>query len=114
MNFLKENNWNSLDYFDIIVSNPPYIKESEKEQIHDNVLRHEPHLALFVENTDPLIFYRKIAQFGQKHLTSEGRIYVEINEVLGHETKKCFEEAGYTVELKKDLQGKNRMLKAQF
>lgn len=114
LDFLEENNWLNLDCFDVVVSNPPYIKKSEKEQMHDNVLRHEPHLALFVDNDDALLFYRKIAQFGKKHLNSNGCIYVEINETLGDETKKCFEKFGYRVELKKDLQGKNRMLKAAF
>ena len=79
-----------------------------------NVVLYEPHLALFVEDDDPLLFYRKIAKFGIEHLKTNGTIYVEINESLGQETQKCFEAFNYEVELKKDLQHKDRMIKAYF
>jgi release factor glutamine methyltransferase len=111
--FLTEDNWD-IGEFDIIVSNPPYVKTSEKEEMQRNVVIYEPHLALFVEDNDPLIFYRKIAKFGIVHLKPSGSIYVEINESLGQETKKCFESFNYDVELKKDFQNKDRMIKAFF
>jgi release factor glutamine methyltransferase len=109
--FLEEKNWD-IGQFDVIVSNPPYVKASEKEEMKRNVVLYEPHLALFVEDNDPMLFYRKIAKFGIEHLKANGIIYVEINESLGLETKKCFESLNYTVELKKDLQHKDRMIKA--
>jgi len=112
-NFLDEINWD-IGQFDIIVSNPPYVKASEKEEMQKNVVLYEPHLALFVEDDDPLLFYRKIAKFGIEHLKTNGTIYVEINESLGQETQKCFETFNYEVELKKDLQHKDRMIKAFF
>ena len=112
-NFLEEINWD-IGQFDIIVSNPPYVKASEKEEMQKNVVLYEPHLALFVEDDDPLLFYRKIAKFGIEHLKTNGTIYVEINESLGQETQKCFEAFNYEVELKKDLQHKDRMIKAYF
>ncbi|GAF02468.1 peptide chain release factor N(5)-glutamine methyltransferase [Saccharicrinis fermentans] len=100
---------------DIIVSNPPYIRILEKEWMHHNVLQYEPHLALFVADNDPLIFYRKIAQLAYQFLKSNGFLYVEINEALGKETCALFREIGFTsIELRKDLFGKDRMVKAGF
>ena len=99
---------------DIIVSNPPYIKYIEKEGMNNNVLQYEPHLALFVENENPLLFYRKAAMFGKTHLNREGCIWMEINETLGKETKEMFDNFGYHTILYKDLQGKDRMVKARF
>ncbi len=99
--------------FDCIVSNPPYVTYSEAENMQPNVLRFEPHQALFVEDNDPLLFYRAIADFGRTHLNSNGRCYVEINEHFGAETKKLFEEYGYSdVELRKDIHGKDRFVRA--
>ena len=112
LDFLDENKWPELDEYDIIVSNPPYISNAERSAMKKNVLDHEPHLALFV-NDDPLIFYKKIAAFGKKHLKKGGSIYAEINENLGKETLTVFKEAGYsTIELKKDMQGKDRIIRA--
>jgi release factor glutamine methyltransferase len=111
INFLEEGNWHNLKKFDVIISNPPYIKLSEKESMHLNVVGHEPHTALFVEDNDALIFYKKIAVFAQSHLTPDGKIFVEINESLSDETMQCFKDAGYKTEIKKDLQNKYRMLK---
>lgn len=112
LNFLDETNWNELGIFDIIVSNPPYIKQSEIINMQPNVVANEPHIALFVADDDALIFYKKIAAFGKTHLTAHGKIFVEINEALGNQTIALFEEFGYRAELKKDMQGKNRMIVA--
>ena len=112
LDFLDEKNWNNLDFFDIIVSNPPYIKEEEKLSMFKNVLDYEPHVALFVSDNDALIFYRKIIEFSKKFLNPYGCIYVEINESLGLETEHLFKQNNYTTLLIKDLQGKERMLKA--
>ena len=77
--------------FDIIVSNPPYVCDSEKIEMRANVLQYEPHLALFVEDTNPLQFYRAIAHFASEHLAENGTVYCEINETLGEKTKRLFE-----------------------
>lgn len=98
--------------FDVIVSNPPYICEREKDLMHANVLEFEPHLALFVENSDPLIFYRAILSFALHNLNKNGSIYLEINEALGNETLELFNDFFPNTELRKDLFGKNRMIKA--
>jgi len=101
--------------YDVIVSNPPYVRELEKEQMHQNVLDFEPELALFVENDDPLIFYRKIAKLAKNALTENGKLYFEINEYLPEEMVSLLEEIGYQdIELKKDIFGKFRMCKASF
>lgn len=110
--FLDETTWPGLPDIDVLVSNPPYIAYSEKPTMHDRVLLQEPHLALFVPDDDPLLFYRKIARFAQTrpNLT----LYVEINEALGPRTVALFEAAGLRrVTLKKDMQGKDRMVRAQ-
>ncbi|SRR5690554_3776883 len=100
--------------FDIIVSNPPYVRELEKEQIKPNVLNNEPHLALFVPDNDPLIFYRKIADFALKHLSENGQLFFEINQYLDKETVNLLAEKGFkNINLKKDIYGNNRMIFAQ-
>ena len=110
--FLKENKWNTLGTYNVIVSNPPYIKESEKATMHKNVLEYEPAIALFVPENDPLLFYKKIALFATTHLEPNGKVYVEINEAHGKETVNLFKTLDFTTELRKDFQGKERMLKA--
>lgn len=101
--------------FDIIVSNPPYVRQLEKQEIKDNVLKHEPHLALFVENDNSLLFYDRIADFAKENLTKNGELYFEINQYLGQETVSLLKEKGFTnIELKKDLYGNDRMIKALF
>jgi release factor glutamine methyltransferase len=110
--FLNEEKWKDLPVFDIIVSNPPYIKQSERAVMSKNVLDFEPHLALFVPDDNALLFYRKLATFGNHQLSPACKIYVEINESLGEEVFSLFTKEGYRVELRKDLQGKERMLKA--
>ena len=98
--------------FDIIVSNPPYIMQSEKEHMHPNVLQHDPHEALFVPNENPLVFYKSIVQFSLEHLSAGGYLFLEINENLGPETTAMLETKGFKTELKQDLQRKDRMIKA--
>jgi release factor glutamine methyltransferase len=112
-NFLTEFNTNQV--FNIIVSNPPYISIQESKEMKQHVLQFEPHEALFVENSDPLIFYNKIAAFGRTHLTNTGSVFVEINEAFGTETKTLFESYNYSeVIIKKDMQGKDRMIQAKY
>ena len=115
INFLNEDvlNWTSNKLsFDIIVSNPPYVRELEKEMMTDNVLKHEPHLALFVKDDDALLFYRKIIQLSKQILTDNGQLYFEINEYLGENTQFLMEKEGFkAVELKQDIFEKDRMIK---
>jgi release factor glutamine methyltransferase len=101
-----------VDFFDIIVSNPPYVRELEKQEIKPNVLDNEPHLALFVENDNPLIFYKAITDFAVDKLKSNGSLYFEINQYLGQETKQLLVDAEFNdIQLRKDLYGNDRMLK---
>jgi release factor glutamine methyltransferase len=101
--------------YDLIVSNPPYIKENERSAMHVNVLLHEPHLALFVTDEDPLIFYRTIAEFAVSNLNTEGQLYFEINEYLSVETSDMLYAKGFkSVELRHDMQGKPRMIRCSF
>lgn len=113
VDFLK---WQEVEWesgYDIIVSNPPYIPLSIKSKLHENVVNHEPHLALFVPDNDPLIFYRAIAAFGYIHLYDGGSIYCELDADNAVATKVMFEAAGYTkVVIKQDIHGNQRMLKA--
>ncbi len=103
-----------LDIYDVIVSNPPYVREMEKALMQDNVLKHEPEEALFVSNEKPLVFYEAIADLGRKHLTENGVLYFEINEYLGRETVQLLSAKGYkNIELRQDLNGKNRMIRAE-
>ncbi|WP_374506309.1 peptide chain release factor N(5)-glutamine methyltransferase [Flavobacterium sp.] len=99
--------------FDIIVSNPPYVRHLEKQEIKKNVLDNEPHLALFVADDDALIFYRKIAQLALKNLNQTGQLYFEINQYLGQEMLDLLQEMNFkdTV-LRKDIYGNNRMTKS--
>ena len=99
--------------FDVIVSNPPYVLESEKDQMEDTVLEYEPHLALFVSDHDPLLFYRAIAEFGHKVLNPGGRLCFEINPLKVDDLKEMFTNAGYHgIEVRRDIFGKQRMIKA--
>ena len=109
-------NWQELSWpqFDVIVSNPPYVMEREKKQMEANVLEHEPELALFVSDTDPLIFYRTIAQFAAKQLNERGYLFFEINENLGDEMVALVKQLGFkSIELRRDLNNKDRMLRCQ-
>ncbi|MEX0274688.1 MAG: peptide chain release factor N(5)-glutamine methyltransferase [Flavobacteriaceae bacterium] len=99
--------------FDIIVSNPPYVREMEKSGIRNNVKKYEPPGALFVPDDAPLLFYGAIAQFAQAHLRKGGQLYLEINQYLGRETQSLLKRIGFMdIELKKDIFGNDRMLKA--
>ncbi len=99
--------------FDIIISNPPYVRTSERPEIRNNVKKYEPEQALFVSDEHPLLYYKAIARFANAHLKKEGSLFLEINQYLGKETKAFLEEHYFTkVELKKDIFGKDRMLKA--
>jgi release factor glutamine methyltransferase len=101
--------------FNILVSNPPYVMNSEKKQMHGNVLDHEPHLALFVEDSDPLLFYRRIAELGTSLLVVGGTLYFEINAAKGHDMVEMLQKMGYVdVRLKQDLSGKDRMIRAKW
>jgi len=111
IDFLDEANWDRLPVVDIIVSNPPYIKQSEHITMSKNVLDFEPAVALFVPDEDALLFYRKIALFGKAHLAKQGCIFLEINEGLGKEVVELYETSGFKVELRKDLQGRDRMVR---
>ncbi len=98
--------------FDIIVSNPPYVRELEKESMHTNVIDHEPKIALFVPNEDPLQFYKAIVKYASDHLNAKGCLYLEINQYLGTEMISLLEEYGFSsIELRKDMFGNDRMLK---
>ena len=117
LNMIKANvlEWKPTDLsFDLIVSNPPYVREIEKERMAPNVLEHEPHLALFVENDNPLVFYRAIVELGKQTLKKQGQLYFEINEYLGKETQALFSSDTFEdVQLKSDIFGKHRMICAQ-
>lgn len=113
LNFLDPDQRKQLPGIDVIVSNPPYIPQNERMEMKKNVVEYEPSTALFVTDDDPLIFYKAIAESGHEKLHKGGSIYAEIHENLGTQIKDLFLSEGYqTVHLKKDLQGKERMIKA--
>jgi len=113
LDFLNKEQRDQLPSFDIIVSNPPYVPEKDKEQMQPNVLTYEPATALFVPDNDALIFYKAISEFGNQHLDKGGTIYAEIHENIGETVTQVF-QSNYTTELKKDMQGKERMIKAVY
>ena len=114
--FRKQNVFEALpseSFYDVIVSNPPYITEKEKVDMEANVLDWEPSIALFVPDTDPLLFYRKIAELGLDMLVAGGALYFEINRAYGEMMRTMLEDMGYNnVELRKDMFGNDRMIKA--
>jgi len=115
MDFLNKNNWQQLGFCDIIVSNPPYVCVSEKESMANNVLCYEPHAALFVADSNPLIFYYAIAEFAQLHLKNNGFLFFEINENFGAAICTLLQKLGFQdIEMKQDFQGKNRMVGCKF
>jgi len=113
LNILDKNLWRQLPKFDIIVSNPPYVTQGEASSMQKNVLQYEPHLALFVDDEDAMKFYKAIAEFGLKHLNENGQLFFEINEMMGKQICDLLNQYRYlNIELKKDLQNKDRMIKA--
>ncbi len=110
LDFLDESTWPALPLFEIIISNPPYIPVNEKEKLAKNVTSFEPHLALFVPDKSPLIFYEKIAAFGRDHLLPNGKIYLETHEDYAQHTAALFRTHYQTVMIKKDMYGKERMI----
>lgn len=116
LNWKQEAGNMNLDFkdlnLDIIVSNPPYVRASEKEQMKPNVLAHEPDLALFVKDEDSLLFYRNITQFASQFLNTKGQLFFEINEYLGNDMFKLLNDKGFIdIELKQDIFAKDRMIK---
>lgn len=111
LDILKTNNLDKL--YDVIVSNPPYVRELEKKEMKNNVLNNEPHLALFVDNKNPLLFYNKIAELAKNFLTKNGQLHFEINQYLGKETVILLAEKGFkNIQLKKDILGNDRIISA--
>ncbi len=113
LDFLDENTSNELAVFDIIVSNPPYIPEKEKNILQKNIVAYEPHAALFVSDAKPFIFYKKIALFALKHLDTHGKIYVEVHEKYAAEVSNIFSQYNFKSTIKKDIYGKERMICAE-
>ena len=112
LNFRHAELVSASHYYDVIVSNPPYVRNLEKAEIQSNVLDNEPHLALFVDDDNPLQFYKAICQFAQINLKEDGILYFEINEYLGEEMIALLESYTFkAIELKKDIFGKDRMIK---
>lgn len=103
--------WENEEKFDIIVSNPPYVRNLEKKEMKPNVLNYEPEIALYVEDNNPLIFYKSIADFAKLHLKSGGKIFCEINQYLAEETRSLFKQHNFSnVDIRKDMSGNYRIL----
>jgi release factor glutamine methyltransferase len=113
VDILNPGHWPQLPVYDIIVSNPPYIPEADKKSMSENVLRHEPHLALFTPGDNAFVFYQAIAAFGKSHLASEGKLFFEIHYEGAEPVTTILKNAGYRdIEVKNDLFGNPRMIKA--
>lgn len=112
VDFLQQEERDELPVFDVIVSNPPYISVNEKSEIDRHVVEYEPHTALFVPDDDSLVFYEHLAEFGRTHLAEKGFMMMEIHYLKGPVVKNLLESKGYVVEIKKDLQGNDRMVRA--
>jgi release factor glutamine methyltransferase len=112
---LKPSKTLKTQHYDIIVSNPPYVMNSEKEKMQKNVLDFEPEIALFVEDNNPLLFYKAIINYSKSNLKSGGILYFEINETLGEDVTQLFQNSGFErITLKKDINGKNRMISGKL
>jgi len=114
IDFLDEKARATLPQFDVIVSNPPYISGEEKETVDKHVIEYEPHLALFVPEDDSLIFYRALAEFGKSNLTKGGCMIMEIHFEKAKAVRNLFGQSGYETELRKDMHGNDRMIKAWY
>ncbi len=112
INFLDESEWQLLRLYDYVVSNPPYIPFQEKDQLEKNVADYEPGIALFVPDDDPFIFYKKIAIFGQWHLSKNGKIFVEVHEALAYKVARLFSQKYKDVKVHRDMYGKSRFVTA--
>ena len=115
INFIEQDVLSTKEFpkkYDIIISNPPYVRELEKTEIQPNVLENEPHLALFVDDENPLVFYIKIADLAKNYLKENGVLYFEINQYLGNETVSLLTKKGFQTELRKDIFGNDRMTKS--
>ena len=111
IDILDQSQWEYLPQFNLIVSNPPYVTQADKQHMQPNVIDHEPHTALFVEDEDPLIFYRTIAAFAKDKLTENGCLWFEINESFGEETANLIADQGFSkVNIIFDFRGKSRFL----
>lgn len=110
LDILDPAKWAELNAADIIISNPPYIPENNKASMHPNVLAFEPHIALFVPDQDALLFYKAIIALAKTKLTAEGLLFFEIHEDLGREVTELLSSEGFASEIKKDMQGKDRMV----
>ncbi len=110
--FLDDYFWKQMGFFDIIISNPPYIAAEERALMTDSVLKFEPERALFAEGEDTLIFYKKIAEFADGHLNEEGVVFLELNQFYANEIEQIYIMKNYKTEIIKDLQGNDRILKA--
>jgi release factor glutamine methyltransferase len=114
LDVLDRHAWDALPAFDIIISNPPYVLDADKSSIRDNVLQYEPHMALFVEDPDPLRFYDAISSLALLRLASDGRLFFEVHEEKGPDVQSLLRNRGFReVILRKDLSGRDRMVRAQ-
>jgi len=108
---LNMKGWNQTQDYDVIISNPPYVRNLEKSTMKKNVLEYEPEVALFVEDSDPLVFYRSIIEFAKLNLKSGGKVYCEINQYLADEVKALFARHGFNrISIRKDFRGNDRLL----
>lgn len=115
LDILEESDWSQLPVFDVIVSNPPYIPRTEQALMDAHVLEHEPPLALFVEDTDPLLFYKKITLFAREHLKKGGYLFFETNAFNAEKVVDFMEKNGFSqVQKEKDLNGKDRMIRGKL
>ncbi len=112
LDFLEESNWETLPAYDVLVSNPPYIPQSEEKILDEEVAAYEPHLALFIADENPLLFYKKMVDFAKTHLNKNGNIYMEMHQDYAEAVKKLFIEKGFDAEIIKDISGHDRMLQA--
>ena len=112
LDFLDVKQRTKLPFFDIIVSNPPYIAMQESKDMQPNVLDYEPSTALFVPDDDPLVFYKAIGDFASTHLKKNGSVFAELNEILGGKIAELFNARDFIAEIRKDMQQKDRMIKA--